>query len=271
MQKEYVLKSWQIIHGNCLVKFADIDDSSIDLCIADLPYGSTAQEWDELIPIDPMWDQLKRIVKKNGAILLFAQGLYMAQLMLSQKKAYRFTYIWKKNRVSNPHLSKIMPMRNHEEIAVFCFGKLPYFPQKSEGHKPTSSAIKKANSTKVYRQSKETTSIGGNTTRLPKTVLEFDCVDNNSFDRLHSNQKPLSLIRHLIRQHSNEGEIVLDYCSGSGSTGAAAILENRRFIGIESDDYSVQNSRNYLNKLTQEDYKLSFVDVSDKPLFSGVN
>jgi site-specific DNA-methyltransferase (adenine-specific) len=261
--------NWQIIEGKCLKKLSDFADNSADMCFSDLPYASTNQDWDEIIPVNLMWNELKRVVKKDGAILLFQKDLEMVDLINSQRDAYKFRYIWKKNRVTNPHNVYIMPLRNYEEIAVFCFGKLPYYPQKSTGHKPTNSATKKADSTKVYRQSKETYSPGGDTERFPKLILEFDCVNNDSKERIHANQKPVPLLTHLIRQHSKEGETVLDICSGSGSAGIAAIIENRKFVGIEKDENYAKLSTQWLSKVSGGNYEVSLADYSKKPLFEN--
>lgn len=240
----------EVYTNESLRKLSNLSDNSIDLCLTDLPYGETAQDWDSIIPIEPMWKELKRVCKKDAAILLFASGgIYQAELILSQRRAFKFKYYWKKNRAGNCHQAKIQPMRNCEEIVVFCFGKLPYFPQKSTGHKPTSPAVRKKGSTDVYRQAETFYYKGSDTTRYPKTILEFDCLDNNSPERVHPNQKPVSLLQHLIRQHSKLGDTVLDFTCGSGSTGVAAVLEKRNFIGIDQDEKYCNHARTWMNKI----------------------
>lgn len=245
--------------SEALKKLAELPTNSFDFCLTDLPYGETAQSWDKLIEIAPMWRELKRVMKRDTAIILFAPNLYGAQLIVSQPKAYKFKYYWKKNRAPNCHQAKVQPLRNCEELLVFSFGKLPYFPQKSIGHPPTSASTRKKGTTSVYRQAETFHYVGGDTTRFPRTVLEFDCLDNNAPERFHPNQKPVAMLQHLIRQHCPPGGLCLDFCSGSGSFGIASILEKRDFILIDQDKDCVSYATQWINKITGNHEGVNFV------------
>jgi site-specific DNA-methyltransferase (adenine-specific) len=258
----------EILHGEAIEELTKLPDQSVEMCLTDLPYGVTNNDWDAMIEVEAIRRELKRVIKKDGAILLFARGLYLAELMLAHKKSYKFKYIWKKNRATNPHNVKVKPLENFEEIAVFCYGKLPYYPQKTTGHQPSNAAVKKANSTLAYRQSKETKYAGGQTTRYPKTVLEFAGVDNDSPVRVHTNQKPVDMLQFLIRQHSRPGDTVLDFCCGSGSTGVAAFIEKRGFILIDKGRHWVNHARNWIAKLENSPVQIPIgFETSGMPLF----
>lgn len=265
------MNHFELFVSEALWTLSDIPTNSVDMCLTDLPYGETASRWDKRIPIEPMWKELKRIMKRDTAILLFAQNVYQAQLILSQEKAYKFKYYWKKNRAPNCHQAKIQPLRNCEEILVFSFGKLPYYPQKATGHVPTNPTTRKKGSTEVYRQAETFHYAGGSTERFPRTVLEFDCVDNNSLERFHPNQKPVAMLQHLIRQHSKPGEVILDFTCGSGSAGVAAILEKRKFIGIEENGIFAYHAAQWIKKILGMAEKSEFsIGSKGAPLFSSL-
>lgn len=222
------------MHGDCLELMKTIDDKSVDMILCDLPYGCTvARNWDNVIPFKPLWEQYNRIIKDNGAVVLFGIEPFSSELRVSNLKNYRYDWIWKKNQATGFLNANRMPMRSHEIISVF-YKKLPqYNKQLRCGFKPYS-IVSKPKRITVYRQFKSATSTSVDGERYPISILEFPCV--NQKDRMHPTQKPVELLEYLIRTYTNEYDIVLDNCMGSGSTGVACKNLNRGFIGIEKDD-----------------------------------
>lgn len=214
----------------------NIPDKSIDMILCDLPYGQTSRnQWDSIIPFEPLWMQYNRIIKDNGTIVLFGNGMFTAELMLSNKTMWRYNLIWEKTQPTGFLNAKKMPLRNHEDICVF-YKKLPtYNPQKTTGHK------RKVSTAEQKRGCKNTTDYGihglttyDSTERYPKSVWKF--AKDIQKSALHPTQKPLALIEELVKTYTNEGDIVLDNCMGSGTTGVACKNLNRKFIGIEVDE-----------------------------------
>lgn len=225
-----------LIKGDCLQVMEVIPDGSIDLVLADPPYGTTACKWDSVIDLHEMWRQLRRVAKPNAAYILTAQTPFDKILGCSNLKALKYEWIWEKTAATGHLNAKKMPMKAHENVLVF-YEKLPtYNPQITEGHKPTNSYTKKENSDGDCYGITKTASGGGKTTRYPRSVQVFPSDKQKS--SLHPTQKPVALMEYLIKTYSNEGDTVLDFCMGSGTTGVAAKNLNRDFIGIESDkDY----------------------------------
>ena len=231
-----------LIYGDCLEKFNLISDNSIDLIIADLPYGKTKNKWDKIIDPVPLWKGVWRVLKKNGAVVFFGQDKFTAMMMLSDKN-HRYNIIWEKTTVTGHLNSKKMPLRSHEDMMVF-YRKLPtYNPQKTTGH------VRKVSTAKHKRNSKKTTNYGehdltdyDSTERYPKSIWRFSTDKQKS--QLHSTQKPVKLIEELIKTFSNENETVLDFCSGSGTLGEACINTNRKFIMIENDPIMFEIGKN---------------------------
>ena len=223
-----------LMHGDCLELMKTIDDKSVDMILCDLPYGCTAsRNWDNVIPFKPLWEQYNRIIKDNGAVVLFCIEPFSSELRVSNLKNYRYDWIWKKNTATGFLNANRLPMRSHEIISVF-YKKLPqYNKQMRCGFKPYSK-VNKLKRTTVYRQFKNATSTSVDGERYPISILEFPCV--NKKDIMHPTQKPVELLEYLIRTYTNEYDIVLDNCMGSGSTGVACKNLNRGFIGIEKDD-----------------------------------
>ena len=220
-----------LLHGDCLELMKDIPDKSIDAIIADLPYGTTACKWDSILPLDKLWKQYNRIIKKNGTIALFASQPFTTKIISSNEKDFRYCWYWLKNQGTNFFHAKRMPIRKIEEICIFKKGK--YYPQITDGHIPTNSA-KGCSNGKAYHGTKTRDYEGGKTTRFPTNILEFKCVDN--YSRLHSSEKPVDLLEYLIKTYTNEGDLVLDNTMGSGTTGVACVNTNRNFIGMELDE-----------------------------------
>lgn len=223
-----------LMHGDCLELMKTIDDKSVDMILCDLPYGCTkARNWDNVIPFKPLWEQYNRIIKDNGAVVLFGIEPFSSELRVSNLKNYRYDYVWKKNIGTGFLNANRMPIRSHEMISVF-YKKLPqYNKQMRCGFKPYSTTRKGAECN-LYGTFKFVTATSVNGERYPISILEFPCV--NQKDRMHPTQKPVALLEYLIKTYTNEGETVLDNCMGSGSTGVACKNLNRGFIGIEKDD-----------------------------------
>lgn len=223
--------------GDCLEKMNKIPDGSVDMILCDLPYGTTNNKWDTVIPFDKLWEQYKKIIKDNGAIVLFAQMPFGADLIQSNRKMYRYEWIWQKTKAAGFMRANKMPLRAHENILVF-YKKLPtYNPQKTKG-KPyvkgwaSGCSANYGSIAKVFGENKT-----GD--RFPVDVLQFSNQTgdlNNVNKTRHPTQKPVALLEYLIKTYTNEGETVLDNCMGSGSTCVAAINTNREYIGIELDE-----------------------------------
>jgi DNA modification methylase len=218
----------QLFNGDCLQLLSNIPDKSVDMILSDLPYGVTAPRWDEHINMTSLWAHYDRIVKQSGSVVLFSAQPFTTKLISSNQKGFRYCWYWLKNQGTNFFHAKRMPIRKIEEICVF--GKGKYRPQMTEGHVPTSSA-KGCSNGKAYHGTNKRDYAGGKTTRYPTNVLEFPCVDN--YSRVHSSEKPVDLVEYLIRTYTDEGELVVDNCMGSGTTGVACKNLNRDFIGIE--------------------------------------
>lgn len=223
-----------LLQGDCLKLLGGVQDRSIDLILADLPYGMTANKWDSIIPLEPLFEQYQRIIKDHGAVLLFGMGKFGASLIINapKKLPYRYDWIWQKTMPVGFLSCHKMPMKAHENIYVF-YKHLPtYNPQMRQGFKPYKG---NANSESVnynlkIKKYKPTSSNGE---RFPIDVITFKNTNNNS---VHPTQKPIELLEYLIKTYTNEGMTVLDNTMGSGSTGVAAKHLKRNFIGMELDE-----------------------------------
>lgn len=235
---------YKLLQGDCLELMKKIPDNSIDMILCDLPYNCTANKWDMPIQLVLLWDQYKRISKPNTPIVLFGSGMFSAELMKSQPKLWKYNLIWQKTQPTGFLNAKKMPLRNHEDILVF-YDKLPtYNPQKTTGH------IRKVSTAAHKRNSKKTTDYGehglsnyDSTERYPLSVITF--AKDSQKSALHPTQKPVALLEYLIKTYTNEGNLILDNCMGSGSTGVACINTNRNFIGIEKEEeyYKIAQDR----------------------------
>jgi site-specific DNA-methyltransferase (adenine-specific) len=227
--------------GDCLDLMKLIPDKSIDMILCDLPYGTTKCSWDSIIDLNLLWLEYERIIKDNGPILLFAQTPFDKVLGCSNLKLLKYEWIWEKTQATGFYNAKKMPMKAHENILVF-YKKLPkYYPQKTQGHKPINSYTKKPevqNKTEVYGKVKTTVTGGGETDRYPRSIQIFssDKQKTKLDGTIHPTQKPLDLCEYLIKTYTDEGDVVLDNCSGSGTTGLAAKRLNRNYIMIEKDE-----------------------------------
>lgn len=233
----------KMIQGDCLVAMKDIPDKSIDMILCDLPYevlnkGNKNASWDRLIPFDKLWEQYNRIIKDNGAIVLFAQGMFTAQLMMSNPKMWRYNLVWDKVLTSGFLNAKRMPLRSHEDICVF-YKQIPtYNPQMTTGqplHGKGTSYMNKDATNNCYGDIKVTEDDRkGSTEKYPTSIVRFQKPHPSC--AVHPTQKSTELCEWLVKTYTNEGETLLDNCMGSGSTGVACVNTNRNFIGIELNE-----------------------------------
>lgn len=208
----------------------DIKENSIDCILCDLPYGVTDCKWDNIIPFSDLWEQYKRVIKPNGAIILFSIQPFTTKLIHSNLKDFRYCWYWKKNNKTGAPFAKVQPMRCIEDICVFYKHKPTYNPQGIKKlNKPIVKQRAAQNGVYEYR-GKISPQLY---TNYPVNLIEFDGV--NSMKRQHPTQKPVALLEYLVKTYTNEGETVLDNCMGSGSTGVACVNTGRKFIGIEKD------------------------------------
>ena len=232
----------KIYNEDCLEGMKRIPDKSVDMILCDLPYGTTQNQWDSIIPLEPLWEQYNRVIKDHGAIVLTAQTPFDKVLGVSNLKNLKYEWIWKKNRGTGHLNAKKMPMKNHENVLVF-YKKLPrYTPQMRAGEPYVrkdcgKNALNKGNYG-LTKESNTTINKGG---RYPLTVIEFDSVERTA----HPTQKPIALFEYLIKTYTNEGETVLDNCMGSGTTAIACLNTGRQYVGFELDEtyYELANER----------------------------
>lgn len=224
----------QLYKGDCLEIMKDIADKSIDCIICDLPFGTTKNRWDVIIPFDKLWEQYERIIKDNGAILLFGSQPFTSKLILSNEKMFRYDMVWDREKGKDFLNSNRKPLKSHEDICVF-YKKQPTYNKQywyADPYTRTKGKSKKSGSQYNEHELVDTSSQDGR--RNPLTVLRFPYSAGHG--TLHPNQKPIDLLEWLIKTYTNEGEVVLDNCMGSASTIIAAINTSRQWIGIERDD-----------------------------------
>ncbi|WP_367600382.1 site-specific DNA-methyltransferase [Limosilactobacillus fermentum] len=222
-----------VTQGDTLEIMKSIPDNAIDFLLVDLPYGTTQNKWDSVIPLDQLWTEYHRIVKENGAMVFTASGLFTASLMLSNPKEYKYSYIWIKSKSTNFLNAKKQPLRKHEDIVVFYRKQPTYHPQMTKGE-PYSKGIRKNQVTGSYGDF-DPTLVASSGSRYPVDILYFKTAESEG-PVVHPTQKPVSLGRYLIRTFTNPGDTVLDNTSGSGSFLISALLEGRNFVGIEKNE-----------------------------------
>ena len=236
-----ILPSFHLINGDCLEHMKNLDDCSVDMILCDLPYGVTRNKWDSVLPLDALWNEYKRIIKENGAICLHADGLFMAMLMLSEPRLWRYNLVWDKVLPTGFLNANRMPLRRTEEICVFYKKQPIYNPQKTVGSKNHS----KGNATGLAM---EEAGLGNHNygaytvvdnsekhgcLKHPTSLITFQ--KPHPSKAVHPTEKPVALLEWLIQTYTQEGALVLDNCMGSGSTGVACVNTRRRFIGMEMD------------------------------------
>lgn len=228
-----------VVHfEDCLTGMNKIEDGSVDAIICDLPYQKTRNEWDKIIPFEPLWKHYNRVIKPNGIILLFGQGIFYVDLVNSNRKDFKYDLVWDKVLTSGFLNANRMPLRQHEQIAVF-YKKLPtYNPQFTEGeplHSKGSLYLTKEPKNQNYGKFGNTEdNKKGETLKFPKSILTFQKTHPSKAE--HPTEKSIALCENLIKTYTNEGELVLDNCMGRGTTAIACINTNRRFIGFENNE-----------------------------------
>lgn len=244
--------TYKLIHGDCLEEMAKLEPASVDLILTDPPYGTTACSWDTIIPFDPMWEAIKRVRKPRAAVVLFGSEPFSSMLRVSNLKEYKYDWVWEKNIHSNFLNGQIEPLKQHENIVVFCDASINiYNPQRKQrvdksrvlyGYKDN------GHRNGYGRFADGTRFIDDKETRLPSSVIKYD-VERG----LHPTQKPVTILEYLIKTYTNPGAVVLDFTMGSGSTGVAAVKLGRDFIGIDNG---------YCEKEGSEWYGRPWVDVA---------
>lgn len=224
---------FDLYHGDCLEVMAQLPDASVDMILCDLPYGTTACKWDTVIPFEPLWAQYRRIAKRNAAIVLTASQPFTTALVASNMREFRHSWVWDKATISNPMQAKRQPLRQHEDVLVFGAECPAYYPQKTDLHL-----------TRKWRQAaqNEDAAIPGTVGatgevqgKYPKTIVRFNAAKLEG-RTVHPTQKPVALMEYLIRTYTREGDVVMDNCMGSGTTGVACVNTGRKFVGIEREE-----------------------------------
>lgn len=244
-----------LIKGDCLEVMKTIPDGSIDAIITDPPYGTTACKWDSVIPFQPMWEQLNRIIKPNGAIVLFGSQPFTSSLLMSNVKNFRHQWQWIKTRPTGAFQAKYMPMKANEDILVFGLKKVNYYPIMVKRTEAEFKASYRKNDSKswgnniqghkdnlIIRKSKEEQWY-----KYPTNILNIK-KDTKRNGKSHPTQKPVALMEYLTKTYTQENETVLDFTMGSGSTGVACVNTNRNFIGIEQDDKYFEIAKQRINQ-----------------------
>ena len=261
MEKDLVISNCNLMLGDCLERMKEIPDGSIDMILCDPPFGTTKLKWDIVIPFEPLWEQYERVIKDNGAIVLFGKEPFSSLLRTSNLNRYKYDWVWRKDTKSNFMQANYQPLNNIELISVFSKGyarkikdkpMMVYNPQFTKGKKyaipkmtKTTDIFKQNHKNGVYKHYDRDTS-----KRYPYNILEFN-VDKGK-PKIHPTQKPVALLEYLIKTYTNDGETVLDNCMGSGSTGVACINTNRNFIGIELNDNYFNIAEERINKIKKE-------------------
>jgi len=245
----------ELYNGDCLEVMKQIPDNSIDMILCDLPYGTTANKWDVVIPFDKLWEQYGRVMNPDCNVILFSSGLFTFDVISSNLKNFKYRLVWKKNVPTGMASAKHRPMKYFEEICVFCFGKHTYNPimkkrvvvgkacYNYDHYCGDSNHLKLEKRPKRYNPDFV----------QPSDVLEFNVVPNRK-GKIHPTQKPVALLEYLIKTYSNEGDTILDNCMGSGSTGVACVNTCRNFIGIELNEKYFNTAK---QRIAEADGKLN--------------
>lgn len=255
----------KLYKGDCLIEMDKIEDESIDLILTDLPYGTTEAKWDKVLPFEKLWKEYERVITSTGAIILFSSQNFTIDLINSNRKLFKYFMIWNKKVAGSFAMAQVRPMLIHEEICVFSKGttmsggknNMNYFPIMTEANPENIRPINNGSSASVTnfgqrKNIREAKSKDGydNKKRYPQSILEYSKynAECNNTIRQHPTQKPVHLLEYLIRTYSNENDTILDSTMGSGSTGAACVNTNRKFIGIEKDEKYFEIAENRINE-----------------------
>ena len=221
-----------LILGDCLEKMRDIPDKSIDMVMTDPPYGTTVCKWDSVIPLEPMWEQLKRVIKPNGAIVMTASQPFTTTLINSNMKMFKYCWVWDKKLSTGGLLCNKRPLKRHEDVCVFYSNQSTYNPEMRKGKPRKKGSMAQGG---VYNEIPQHNAVVRISDEYyPTSILELSHAKMKG--RVHPTQKPVALMEYLIKTYTNEGEVVLDFAMGSGTTGVACKNLNRKFIGIEKDE-----------------------------------
>ena len=260
--------NYEIYKGDCLEVMDKLIEQGVkvDTIITDPPYGTTACKWDNVIPFDEMWERLNKLIKPNGAIVLFGSEPFSSKLRCSNLKNYKYDWIWEKSRTVGFLNAKNAPLKNYEVVSIFSRGKtangsknnMVYNPQGLIEINKVKKSVKQGSDTVVGNRPSRNKDYVAKYTGYPKTIIKF----NNENKQIHPTQKPVELMEYLIKTYADEGEVVLDFTMGSGSTGVACVNTNRKFIGIELDDKYFEIAKNRLKEATEK--KEELLKVFDK-------
>lgn len=261
----------KLLQGDCLERFKEIEDNSIDMVLTDPPYGTTACSWDIIIPFEPMWKELKRISKKNICIALFGSEPFSSFLRMSNINWYKYDWIWEKGRSTGCVHAKNKPLKIHENISIFSSGttvhknqsknRMNYFPQMKACSSYKKKAVMSNTGNIIHKASKSNIDFIGTTKvnlgeRYPNSIVKFTMHNVGNY---HPNQKPIKLIEYLIRTYTKENETIIDFAMGSRTTGVACKKLNRNFIGIEKDPEYFKIAEKRINSvISREEIKTFF-------------
>ena len=224
----------QLMHGDCLVRMAEIPDGSVDMILADLPYGTTNCKWDNVIPFEPLWKHYWRVLKPNGAVVLFGSQPFTSKLVMSCARRFRYSMVWDKvNKYTGSLNANRIPLKRHEDLLIF-YRALPTYNKQFRNGRPYKTTQNTGHGSHYNDQSKPHTTVNDGR-HNPCSIIPI-AGDNKKELGHHPTQKPVALLEYLIKTYTHEGETVLDNTMGSGSTGVAAVNTSRKFIGIEQDD-----------------------------------
>lgn len=223
----------------------ELPNESIDMILCDLPYGITQNKWDSVIPLELLWKEYQRVAKQNSAIVLTSQGLFTAQLIISNPKLYKYKWVWEKSKPTNFLNAKKQPLRKHEDVCVFYKKQPIYHPQMTKGE-PYDKGVRKDQRTGSYGKF-QPSHIKSSGDRYPVDVVYFKTAESEDVV-VHPTQKPVAMLEYFIKTYTNKCDIVLDNCMGSGSTGVACINTNRKFIGYELDEKYFNIAKERLEK-----------------------
>lgn len=267
MSKELLgsLELNRVYQMDCLEGMKLIPDKSLDLILCDLPYGKLSHKWDSVIPADLLWRQYKRIIKDNGAVVLFGIQPFTSLLITSNLEMYKYSLVWDKGKAGNVFTAKLKPLLTHEDIMIFSKGATANGSKRNMIYNPQMEQMEKPRKYKIYNQGESfqrenTKSIEYETDKkYPKSILYFPNTDQKN--KYHPTQKPVSLFEYLIKTYSNENEIVLDNCMGSGTSAVAALKTNRRYIGFETEPKYIEITNKRLESVYNE--------IDDNKLLDG--
>ena len=260
-KNKYNMDKIELLHGDCLDKMSLIPDKSVDFICTDLPYGVTANKLDIIIPFDLLWKKYNRIIKDDGCIALFAQGLFYVDLVNSNRSMFRYDLIWNKVLSTGFLNAKRQPLRSHEQIAIFYKKQPVYNPQMTEGmplHSKGNSFKDKDCTNNNYGKFKNIESNTGSTLKYPKSIISFQ--KPHPSKSVHRTEKSIECIEYLINTYTNENAVVLDSTMGSGTTGVACINTNRNFIGIELDDKYFDIAKTRISETVKQHYDKGELD-----------